>query len=146
MEVFRIVAGLGARVRAQRESLAMTQTALADATGVTPRTILKYESDETPFTVEWLARFAEVGADLDLVLYGRKHKRSADEKEYERALARAFSWADEFCRDPKGRPAPASVRLEHTLLAYRLLIGSKGLDTDVPAAELTKILRGSRSK
>ena len=101
MGVFRIVAGLGARIRTQRESLAMTQSALADATGVTPRTILKYESDETPFAVDWLARFAEVGADLDLVLYGKNQKQSADENEYERAFVRAFSWADEFCRDPK---------------------------------------------
>lgn len=140
MNHFQLLPNYGTRIRAERELLGLTQSGLAAVTGVTSRTVAKYEQNETPFTIEWLARFAEAGADVDFVLYARRQRRRTEATEHERAFMRAFSWADEFCKDRKGKPAPPAVRLEYTMLAYRILVGTPGLDTQLSVKDLGDLL------
>jgi len=131
MKIYRIPDGVGGRIREERVRLSLTQAELADQTSSNRRSIIKYEADEVPVDLHWLRAFAEIGANLDRVIFGKERSASIrhTEDELEAMFVRALEWAEEFCVDAKGKPLGAKSRHEAAAAAFRLMLKSKGFGT-----------------
>lgn len=63
--------GLGTRLRDFRVAKGLTQTALAEALGVSKVTVAGVESGFQKLSIDVLDRLAELGADLNYVVSGK---------------------------------------------------------------------------
>lgn len=63
--------GIGARLRAERERLGLTQAALAELLGVRRLAVLKYETGDYSPTADQLQALDQIGADVGFVVTGR---------------------------------------------------------------------------
>jgi len=68
--MLKIVEGVGARLRAERDRLGLSQTRLGEACGVSLMTQHRLETDQTAATTTYLQAAQEVGIDLSMVLAG----------------------------------------------------------------------------
>lgn len=83
---------IGARLRYERERLALSQADLAQIGGVSRNSQTAYETGKTPFTSEYLRSVAEAGVDPLYVISG---ERSADTLTSDQArLLEAFAALD----------------------------------------------------
>lgn len=119
---------LGLRIREERERLGLTQVQAAEATHVSRRAYMDYESEAFSPSIEWLSRFAKLGVDVDFILFGRRSSLDAVPLQ-ERELREAFEFVDRVCRDAKGRLMSAELRIEQMLHVYRFIVSQKGLPT-----------------
>jgi transcriptional regulator with XRE-family HTH domain len=126
-------------MRLERERLGFSQDRAGEITGVSRRGYINYEIELTSPTVDWLARFAQAGANLDYLLYG--HEPSDTEEPFRAAeFEQAMRFTDEHCRDAKGRPMSIAIRIEQTLHIYRFLVAQKGGATKAGLAGLAKMM------
>jgi len=133
-------------MRLERERLGFSQDRAGEITGVSRRAYINYETELTSPTVDWIARFAKAGANLDYLLYGREPSET-DEPFQAAEFEQAMRFTDEYCRDAKGRPMSVAIRVEQTLHIYRFLVGNKGGTTKLGLAGLAKMLAtGSERK
>lgn len=63
---------IGDRLRAERERLGLSQTALAAHAGTSKQVQISYEKGKTFPNAEYLAIFAELGADINFVVTGKQ--------------------------------------------------------------------------
>jgi transcriptional regulator with XRE-family HTH domain len=63
-------AGVGARLRAERERLRLSQAELAQLGGVSRNSQTAYETEKTPFTSEYLRAVTDAGVDPLFVIAG----------------------------------------------------------------------------
>ncbi|WP_431026165.1 helix-turn-helix domain-containing protein [Halomonas sp. H5] len=63
---------IGARLRAERDRLGMTQTELGEAAGVTKNTQRLYETDQRSPKADYLVALDAMGVDTHYVLTGRR--------------------------------------------------------------------------
>lgn len=64
---------IGDRLRAERERLGLSQTALATHAGTSKQVQISYEKGKTFPNAEYLAVFAELGADINYVVTGKQN-------------------------------------------------------------------------
>jgi len=113
---------IGKRILEERSRLGLTQSALADMTGSSRVSIVKYESGATLPSAEALVAFDQVGFDVRYVLRGLK----SDERSVIRdRFRRAF---EEVSRQEKVNRERLSdeVRLELTWRIYDAFAASEG--------------------
>lgn len=63
---------IGDRLREERERLGLSQVALADACGVTMRSLRNYEKNDRQPDASFLASLASTGADVLYILTGQR--------------------------------------------------------------------------
>lgn len=68
---------LGDRLKAERKRIGMSQAALANAVGTTPRTVIQWEKGVTSPSGEVLVNYFKLGMDLLYVLTGRRTPQPA---------------------------------------------------------------------
>ena len=110
MEDSDAMAGIGSRLREERERVGLTQTALASMTQVSKVTQLKYEYGTTMPNASYLAMFAKAGADILYIVTGTRavgpdplDSRSVIVSAEEAALLDNYKHADEQGRDAARR-------------------------------------------
>lgn len=105
---------IGARIRAERERLGLTQQALAEKLGVQRQALLLYESGERTPLAERLLEFDRLGGDVNFVVTGR---RSGElDEPHKQELELAMSTVVLLCRGT-GKKVP---ELEMLRLAFGL--------------------------
>lgn len=62
------------RLREERERLSYSQRAFGDLAGISKNTQLAYETGSSPITLDYLARAAEHGVDVQYVVSGRRQR------------------------------------------------------------------------
>lgn len=67
-----VPAGVGARLREERERLGLSQDGLAAALGLAIKTVYNYERELTSVTLAFLDEFARIGGDVEYVIFGRR--------------------------------------------------------------------------
>lgn len=75
----------GPRIREERERLGLTQSQL----GVTPQAQRRYEKGERSPDIEYLAQFAELGADALYLVTGQRSASTPDQQQLLAAYAAA---------------------------------------------------------
>ena len=110
MENSDVVAGIGARLKEERERLKLTQVELAALAGVTNVTQSRYEAGATAPNASYLAQFAFAGADILYVVTGTRavgpdpmNSRSVIVSAEEAALLDNYKHADDQGRDAARR-------------------------------------------
>ena len=110
MEDSDAMAGIGARLKEERERLGFTQMAFASMAQVSKLTQLKYESGTTMPNASYLALFAKRGGDVLYVVTGTRavgpdpmDSRSVIVSAEEAALLDNYKHADEQGRDAARR-------------------------------------------
>lgn len=78
-DVDEIIFGLAKRFRSERERLGLTQKELADLLLTSSRTIISYESGDSPPKLDKLILFAGQGADVGYILAGKAACRLSGE-------------------------------------------------------------------
>lgn len=101
--LFKILDGLGARLRDAREAQGLSQKDLAAAGGVTRFTQAGYENEATDPNTGYLKSIQETGIDLHFILTGRRQESARNnqatttEINWERLRA-AYEDVDFFCQ------------------------------------------------
>lgn len=108
---FRPQTGYGSRLREERERLGLSQSKFAAVGGVKRMTQYLYENDTHSPTLRYLVAVADVGADLQYIIFGTRHKPGRLDLEPE-LLRDIYRVVDEIGRDNKGKPLPLEVRLD----------------------------------
>ena len=73
--------GIGARLRAERDRLRLSQTELARIGGVSRNSQTAYETGKTPFTSDYLALVAEAGGDALFIITGSRSAGAMDNEQ-----------------------------------------------------------------
>jgi len=94
MSISRIENSIGAKLRAERKRLGLSQQALAELCGVTARSQRNYESGERLPDAAYLAALAAAGVDVGHVLHGQHPQAAtvAAPADLEQAQAQAGAW------------------------------------------------------
>ncbi|HBL7015545.1 helix-turn-helix domain-containing protein [Serratia marcescens] len=67
---------IGLRIKEEREKLSLTQQGLADAIGVSKRTLIDWEKDRTSPTAVQLSSLSQLGVDVLYIVTGEKNSIS----------------------------------------------------------------------
>ncbi len=84
------VVEIGARLRIERERLGLSQAALAQNTGVSKLTQLKYESAQSHPNAPYLASIAKLGGDVLFVITGERRSEWFESDPLRRAVLNSF--------------------------------------------------------
>jgi len=82
----------------------MSQDALAEALGISRRTIYHYETEKYPMPSDFLDAVARVGVDVEYLVFARRSILGSQVNPD--LLRKAVAFAAKYCRDPEGRPLP----------------------------------------
>lgn len=107
------LSSIGDRLRRERERLALSQTAMAEAAGTTRKTQFNYETDARHPDTLYLAAVAALGVDVSYVITG------AQRADFESLDAEEQKLLDGF------RQCPGEVR-RHLLQTVALLAANSG--------------------
>lgn len=89
--------GFGLRLRGERERLGLSQAQLAAAGGVQRLAQGQYELEKSSPPVRYLIEISKVGADVELVLFGRSRSdKPLSPSEVNRIESRAFEALEKF--------------------------------------------------
>lgn len=91
----------GARVSAERRRLKFTQNSFAAAMGIAPCTQALFEDDHRLPTIDYLARAAQLGVDVDFVLLGHRAEKLTIEHSHHRGFATPHPPCIQSPRDKK---------------------------------------------
>jgi transcriptional regulator with XRE-family HTH domain len=92
----RIRAGLGARLREERERLGLTQERLAERLGVQRQAVVLYEAGERAPVADQLTQLDAIGGDVSFVVTGRRQDALAPKIKED--LLAAMTAVDDLCR------------------------------------------------
>jgi len=107
-----------ARLREERERLGLTQEAFGSAGGVLKGAVINYEKGVRFPDVSFLAGVANVGADVQYIVTGRRaDQNSATLAPAERALLESFAQADDAGRAVLSGVAELAKRATHATVA-----------------------------
>jgi transcriptional regulator with XRE-family HTH domain len=110
---------LGARLRAERVRLGLTQEQLADALGVALSALQNYEQDRNSLKSPVLERLRKVKIDVEYVVYGRDPE--ALEPLDTGLWKRVKAWDAANPNDADGNPLNEYFRYQRITLLYRWL-------------------------
>ena len=114
---------IGSRLKEAREALGLAQTAFAERCGVSKNTQYLFEKDEHLPGAAYLLKLAELGVDVNYVLFGRPGAMTPEDA----VLLNAFRAADEKTR---------KTLLAHALVGQSALSGESS--TTVKAKQVVK--------
>ncbi len=113
--------GIGSRLREERERLGLTQGAVARSLDISRRTVINYETESNPVLLDYIEQLGQLGADRYYLLFGKRELEPLP-RIVPAALKEAMEWAEEFCRDSDGNPAPAEQTARFIATVYEHLV------------------------
>lgn len=116
----QLLPGLGQRLRDERERLDMTQEELAARLTIARRTIINHEGDAYPVPLRYLEQLAQLGADWQFMLFGRRHSEFHGVPD-PKILEEVIEWAELLCNDRNGKPFSPRYRANFISQAYAFL-------------------------
>lgn len=131
--IFKILDGLGARLREARETQGLSQKDLAAAGGVTRFTQAGYENEATDPNTSYLRSIQDTGIDLQYVLTGRRQNTTETAPSPVTAinwdrLRAAYEDVDFFCQ----RLAPSCPSKYRWQMVSELYLSDVKLGTTAP--------------
>lgn len=133
---FTALDGFGARLRAERDRLGMTQEQLGEAGGVRRATQWLYEQGERTPSVEYLARISAAGVDFKYVLIGTRSAQTGGMICLQPdLLRRIFLLVDAASRDDHGQLLDPQHRV-----SLMLAICQSVAESDAESVDLAEVL------
>lgn len=115
---------IGARLREARKRLGLSQDELAERLGISRRTVINYEAEANPVLLEYLDQLAQLGADLQYVLFNNPTQGPGQTLDAS-ALEESLDWADTLCVDSRGRPFSNERKARFVRRIYEYLTARK---------------------
>lgn len=133
---------IGVRLREARKRLGLSQDELAQRLGISRRSVINYEAETNPVLLEFLDQLAQLGADIQYILFGNTNPNQGQTLDVS-TLEEALDWADTLCVDSRGRPFSSERKARFVCRIYEYLTARKIAESsqdDVKGA-LEKIIR-----
>lgn len=121
--------GFGERLKEERERLGLSQDDFAAKAGVKRPTQYLYEVEQNSPNYRYLKAIAEIGVDIQYLLYGKKHNPESLELNLD-ILKSIFLAVEECGRDDKGQLLPIENRLEFYIMLCAAYSGRDKFDMD----------------
>ena len=121
--------GFGERLKTERERLGLSQDEFATRAGVKRPTQYLYEVEQNSPNYRYFKAIAEMGVDIQYLLYGKKANPEALDLNLD-VLKGIFQAVEECGRDDKGRPLPFDTRLEFYMMLCAAYSGRDSFDME----------------
>ncbi len=126
-----LLAGIGERLKAERERLGYSQERLATVMGIARRTVINYETECNPVLLNYIHLLGQLGANEYWLLFGR-HSEADAAPLRPLLLETAMAWAKEICIDPDGRPLPDHEVAQFVAEMYEYLVAAEAEGLGLP--------------